>query len=114
MTDKRPSSVKARRECFEANRLRDKLGVYMICHICGGRIDPVRQKWEAEHVIPHYFGGEELKPAHENPCHRRKTHEEDRPAIQKSKNTADSHFGIKRKGWGGKYRKKLDGSAVER
>ena len=115
MTDKRPSSAKARRECFDAHkRMDDELGrYYLICHICGSRIDPVREPWEAEHVVPHAFGGQALKPAHYK-CHKVKTSTVDVPAIAKSKRASDKHLGIKRKGWGGKFKKKLSGEVVER
>ena len=110
--DKRPSSAKARRECFEANKRVDENGrKYLVCHICGARFDPVNTDWEAEHVIPHAFGGDDLKPAHAK-CHKRKTSEQDIPAIAKSKRTSDKHLGIKKKGWGGSVRRKLDGSVV--
>jgi 5-methylcytosine-specific restriction endonuclease McrA len=113
MTDKRPSSAKARRECFDANK-RSQDGKYVLdCHICGGTIDPVREPWEAEHVIPHAFGGEALKPAHYK-CHKVKTSTVDVPAIAKSKRASDKHLGIKRKGWGGKWKKKMSGEVVER
>lgn len=113
MTDKRPSSAKARRECFEANRYLDCNGkIYLVCHICECRIDPVREPWEAEHVIPHALGGKDLKPAHER-CHKGKT-AEDVGKIAKSKRASDKHLGIKKKGWGGHLRRKLDGSVVPR
>ena len=110
---KRPSSTKSRRECFNAHKQKDANGVYLICHICQGRIDPLRESWEAEHTIPHAFGGEDLRPAHES-CHRVKTSNQDIPAIAKSKRVSEKHFGIKKKGWGGKYRKKMSGEIVER
>lgn len=113
MSDKRPSSTKARRDCFDANKRMDESGrVYLECHICCGRIDPARDPWDAEHVIPHAFGGKVLMPAHVK-CHKGKT-ADDVGRIAKSKRVSDNHFGIKRKGWGGKYRKKLNGEVVER
>lgn len=113
MSDKRPSSTKARRECFDANKRMDEDGrVYLECHICNGRIDPARDAWEAEHPIPHAFGGKETKPAHAK-CHKPKT-ADDVGKIAKSKRTSDGHLGIKRRGWGGKYRKKVNGEVVER
>ncbi len=112
--DKRPSSAKARRECFEEHKRRDETGrQYLVCHICGGNIYPTSEPWEAEHVLPHAFGGKDLKPAHYK-CHKVKTATVDVPAIAKAKRTADKHFGIKRRGWGGKWKKKLNGEVVER
>lgn len=114
MTDKRPSSAKSRRECFEAHKQKDITGrIFLICHICNWPIDPVREPWEAEHVTPHAFGGKEIMPAHEK-CHKHKTSTVDVPAIAKSKRNSDRHFGIKRKGWGGKFKKKMNGEVVER
>jgi 5-methylcytosine-specific restriction endonuclease McrA len=96
MSDKRPSSAKARRECFESNRCVDHAGhIFLVCHLCGARIDPARDKWDADHTTPHAFGGTDLKPAHER-CHRHKTSKTDVPAIAKSKRVSDRHFGIKR------------------
>lgn len=110
---KRPSSAKARRECFEAHRKSDNGFIYLECHICGGRIDPVREPWEAEHVIPHAFGGEALKPAHVK-CHRAKTSKEDVPRIAKSKRVSDKHYGIKRRSWNSHFKKRFNGEVVSK
>lgn len=113
MTDKRPSSAKARRECFEENKISGAYGrPYLICHICNGKIDPAIDAWEAEHVIPHSFGGEQLKPAHYR-CHKKKT-VSDVGKIAKSKRASDKHLGIKKKGWGGSFKKKMSGEVVPR
>ena len=110
----RPSSSKSRRECFDANSKSDETGrVYLVCHLCGTLIDPAKEAWEAEHVIPHAFGGTCLMPAHEK-CHRVKTSTQDIPAIAKSKRLSDKHYGIKQRGWGGKWRKKMNGEIIER
>lgn len=49
------------------------------CHICGGKIDGVRERWEVEHVKPLWDGGEDdesnMAPAHAK-CHAPKTAEE--------------------------------------
>jgi 5-methylcytosine-specific restriction protein A len=114
MTDKRPSSAKARRECFEEHKQRDETGrIYLICHICSGRLDPAREQWEAEHVLPHAFGGKDLRPAHYR-CHKHKTATVDVPAIAKSKRVADKYFGIRKRGWSTKWKKKVNGETVPR
>ena len=47
-----------------------------LCHICGGRIDGTRERWDVEHVIPLALGGEDadhnIRPAHAA-CHRAKS-----------------------------------------
>jgi len=115
----RPSSTKLRRICFEANQQTDEHGqIYMTCHICNGPIWPAKgDAWEAEHVMRRCLSGddsaENLKPAHVR-CHKVKT-AADVSENAKGKRVADKHFGIRKKvSWGGKYRKKLDGSVVER
>lgn len=112
----RPSSARLRRECFEAHKITHQVTgkECLVCHICSGIIWPGKDAWEASHVIAHYFGGHETMPAHYK-CHRDQTARKDIPEIAKSKRIADKHFGIRKKvAWGGKYRKKLDGSVVER
>ncbi len=93
----RRDSAKDRRQCFREHHKFDDRGVYMTCHICGGRIEIAVEGWEAEHVVPHAFGGTEVFPAHVK-CHRQKTSEEDIPRIAKSKRASEKHFGIRRKG----------------
>ena len=74
-----PSSTKARRECFERNRWTDPLTgrIMMTCHICQGRIDPARERWEAEHVRRRSLNTEDrdepcnILPTHES-CHEAK------------------------------------------
>lgn len=66
---RRPTITTAQRvECW------DKSGG--ICHICRLPIDPRKEKWEAEHVIPLALGGAKawpnLRPAHVD-CHKEKT-----------------------------------------
>lgn len=100
--NKRPSSTKLRRQCFDANKKVDEAGhIYMVCHLCGNRIDPVRDRWEAEHPTPHANGGEEVLPAHES-CHHPKT-ARDLHEIARGKRQADRHFGVKQSS--GSFRK---------
>ena len=66
-----------------------------ICHICGSKIDGVRERWDAEHVIPLAAGGDDdddnLRPAHVA-CHRGKT-TEDAKVIAKTKRVRAKHMG---------------------
>lgn len=66
------------------------------CHICGGRIQ-TGQAWEIEHRIPWALTRDDsdanLRPAHVK-CHRRKTHQVDRPAINKTERIRAKHRGL--------------------
>lgn len=69
------------------------------CHICGGKIDGVREAWEIEHVIAWELtrddSDENLRPAH-IACHKIKTHKQDRPAINKAKRREAKYLGVTR------------------
>lgn len=69
------------------------------CHLCGGKIDGVREAWEIEHVIAWELtrddSDDNLRPAHVS-CHKIKTHQEDRPAINQAKRREAKHTGVKR------------------
>lgn len=56
------------------------------CHLCGFKIDGVREKWELEHVIPYAISrddsDENRRPAHVK-CHAEKT-TKDRKTISKT------------------------------
>ncbi len=69
------------------------------CHLCGQKIDGVREGWEVEHVIAWELTRDDsdanLRPAHAS-CHKIKTHGEDRPAINKAKRREARHTGAKR------------------
>lgn len=100
MTDRRPSSTKVRRECFDENKYQCPLSKRwkMTCHICQGPIDVIKDgpdSWEAEHVIPFANGGGKVLPAHTD-CHRTKTSKDVRE-IAKGKRASGKHFGIDRK-----------------
>lgn len=117
----RPSSTKVRRECFDREKWTDLVTgrIMLTCHICGMSIDPVRERWDAEHTSPHANGGTDVRPAHVA-CHRIKTSTQDVPAIAKGKRVRDRHFGItqsasimpgsRRSRW----KKKINGEVVER
>ena len=118
MSDKRPSSTKVRRECFDYWKRLDEAGTpYLVCYMTGARIYPSRgDQWEAEHSVRRSSGGSD-KPPNVKPvlvsAHKPKT-SSDITENAKGKRVAEKHFGIKRKGWGGKYRKKMNGEVVER
>lgn len=100
MTDRRPSSTKVRRECFEINKYQCPLSKrwLMTCHLCGGVIDVIKDgpdSWEAEHTVPFATGGTEVLPAHVD-CHKVKT-ARDVKEIAKGKRSSAKHFGIERK-----------------
>lgn len=70
-----------------------------VCHLCNQKIDGVREAWEIEHVIAWELtrddGDDNLKPAHID-CHKRKTHGQDRPAINEAKRREAKFQGVKR------------------
>jgi 5-methylcytosine-specific restriction protein A len=77
---------------------------------------------EYDHIIPDGLGGE---PTVENcqalcgKCHRRKTHEDDRPVMTKADNQKKSAAGIRTPSRlpgsrSGKWKKKINGEVVAR
>ena len=68
-----------------------------ICYLTGAKIDPVRDRWEIEHVIPLAGGGtdddENCRPVLAS-AHLEKT-KADVARIAKGKRIADKHFGSK-------------------
>lgn len=94
---------KYRRDCFETHIKYDETGPFLVCHLCGGRIDPAREPWEAEHSLRRTLGGSDapanVLPAHKT-CHRDKTNV-DISSNAKGKRVRDKHFGIvtKKKWW---------------
>lgn len=69
------------------------------CHLCGDKIDGVREAWEIEHVIAWELtrddSDDNLRPAHIG-CHKTKTHKQDRPAINRAKRREAKYQGVKR------------------
>lgn len=114
MTD-RPSSTKLRRQCFDANKYQDALTgrIMLTCHLCGLPIDPVREDWEAEHVVRRAASNDDsvanLKPAHVS-CHAVKTAQDVRENA-KGKRASAKHFGIERKR--SSFRKKPAGAKFD-
>lgn len=68
------------------------------CHLCDAKIDGVREKWEADHIIPLAMGGDDneanMAPAHVK-CHRTKT-DKDVKAIAKAKRIEAKHNGARK------------------
>ena len=93
------------------------------CHICGGRIDGTRERWEVEHIVPIALGGEDTE-ANCAPvrvaCHRAKT-AQDVATIAKAERVRAKHNGArpqrraiipgsKASGW----KRRIDGTSVRR
>lgn len=96
MTRSASQQAKFRRTVFHAHKRHDENErIFLVCYVCNCKIDPASEFWDADHVIPHYFGGSEGMPICKS-CHREKTAKEDVPAIAKSKRVSDKHFGIRR------------------
>lgn len=129
MSDRRPSSTKIRRECFERWKYRCHLSQRWLidCHLCGLPIDVIKEgphSWEAEHVLRRSLNRgddddiENIKPAHVS-CHADKTRE-DVTENAKGKRVESNHFGFKKQrrpmpgskasGW----RIKMDGTREKR
>lgn len=96
---------------------------------CGGRCEgkdcdallrPGR--WECDHIIPCEFGGDnsiENAQCLCEPCHTSKTGKQDIPAIAKSNRIQRREAGIRKPstfacGRNSKWKKRIDGSVVER
>jgi 5-methylcytosine-specific restriction endonuclease McrA len=86
------------------------------CHICDQKIH-AGEKWEADHVTALINGGENresnLAPAHVT-CHSAKTRADVAEKSKVSRMKA-KHIGAKqKKPWHPRFKKKLDGSVVDR
>jgi len=72
-----------------------------ICHLCGYKIDAVKEGYELEHVIPFAMTGDDsdgnLRPAHKS-CHADKT-KADVAAIAKAKRIEAKHHGRPKSNW---------------
>ena len=120
MTDRTRNSYADRKECFKLHKRADETwGWVMDCHICKGLIVLSRDEWEAEHVIPEFFKGTIVLPAHANPCHKAKT-KVDKGDIAKSKRQEDRIYGVKRTAGtmpgsrGSPFKKKMNGTVERR
>lgn len=93
------------------------------CGLCPATIDPVREKWALDHIIPLAAGGtdedDNLHPVHVR-CHTKKT-EDDIRRISKIRRVRAKHLGTKiksgrplpgtkRSGW----KKRMDGTVERR
>lgn len=89
----------ARRRFTDKDRARIFANSKGYCHLCGEKIDGVREAWEIEHVIAWELtrddSDDNLRPAHKS-CHAKKTHQQDRPAINQAKRREAKHNGVKR------------------
>lgn len=93
-----------------------------VCHLCGDQIDGTRERWEVEHIVPYALTRDDtdanLAPAHVA-CHAAKT-AGDVAQIAKAKRVARKHIGAHRSAStlpgskGSKWKRKLDGTIVER
>lgn len=90
-----------------------------ICHLCGEKIDGVRERWEVEHVIPWALtrddSDENRRPAHVA-CHRAKTHD-DAADIAKAKRREAKHLGFYRPARPMRHptlKRKINGTVVAR
>lgn len=93
-------SVKARRICFDAHKWLNHLGhVRLTCHYCKLPIDPIKDRWRADHIHRFAEGGqdtaENLFPIHER-CDADHKAPNDVREIAKGKRVRDRHYGIKR------------------
>lgn len=83
-----------------------------VCHICGDKIDGVREDWHADHISPLEVSGDDgddnLAPAHVR-CHKAKT-KDDMRVIVKCRRVAKKHQSKKKEGKI-PYRR-FDGTAV--
>lgn len=86
----------ARRRSFnKKDRARIFAASEGVCHLCKGPIG-IGEAWEIEHVIAWELtqddSDENLRPAHVK-CHKAKTHQQDRPAINRAKRREAKHTG---------------------
>ena len=123
----RPSSTKLRRLTFDAHRYTHPTTgrTVMDCHVCGKVIQPATEPWECDHVTPRGLriddGLGNLAPicAGKGGCHSEKS-KKDVSDIAKAKRVSDRHFGVKQSGSSfpcgkrSRWKKKLDGTVVER
>lgn len=87
-----------RRAISKATRVRIFLAAEGACHLCGLRIDALKQPWQVEHVKPLSMGGKDdetnMRPAHVE-CHAVKTAEE-AGSRAKADRAGAHHLGMRR------------------
>lgn len=115
MTARRHISTTARVRLFAQHEGR--------CHLCGQKIDGVRERWEVEHVIALELGGSDTPdnwaPAHVQ-CHKVKTRQ-DMADIGRARRVHAKHIGAKAPsrrplpgGRNSKWKIRMDGTIVPR
>ena len=106
---RRPLSTKERLRLFELHG--------GVCHLCGDRIDPVRERWDLEHGLAIALGGSDTDDnmflAHTKRCHKEKT-AVDIGMIRKADRQRARHLGAKPRRPQSKWKRRVDGSVVLR
>lgn len=85
------------------------------CESCTAKLYP--GKFDYDHRIPDGLGGTATLNNCQvlcDACHGPKTHEIDRPIMQKADNIRNKHLGIKTKRPWSQFRKKMSGEVVRR
>jgi 5-methylcytosine-specific restriction endonuclease McrA len=108
------------RKMSQSRKTRIFVAANGICHICGEKIDGVKEKWDAEHVIPYELtrddSDDNIRPAHKR-CHTAKT-KDDVKMLAKVKRVAAKHQGARRSpssAWGtDKFKRKVGGGVEPR
>ena len=112
-----------RRPMTSTRRLRILEANDRVCHLCGGSIDPVRERWDVEHPQALGLGGSDdddaLRPAHVL-CHKSKT-ADDQGRMAKADRQRAKHMGAQKKksrpmdgSRESRWRKRMDGTAEPR
>lgn len=87
-----------------------------ICHLCEGRIDATREKFDIDHVTEWFLtrdnSDENLRPAHKA-CHKTKSAER-LTVLAKVKRQEAKHHGFKEKKPWSPFRKRMDGRVERR
>lgn len=96
------NSTKARRICFEAHKIESDGFIFLRCHVCKHELDPVREKWRADHIRRHAEGGEDTAENLYPICMDCDggvggKAADDTIQVAKGKRNRDKHFGIKQK-----------------
>jgi hypothetical protein len=98
-------SVEARRVCFLTHKRQDSLGIFLVCHRGGCRIDPVRKpgSWRADHYPIRWADGGTNAPENLWPiclicdCGTDGKAAQDTREVAKNKRCFEKHVGIRRK-----------------
>jgi len=99
------NSSKCRGICIATHMIKDAMGHFMPCHVCGGRIDPVRKPsdWQADHHPIAWANDGPDTPENLWPICRvcfEEKNPDDTSFVAKGKRMGSKHFGVKeKKGW---------------